>query len=159
MNYAFHFSPKSHHKFWLLFKENLSPKLSKNRPIWSRWAGCDFEPMTAPKVLLSRIMGLSDMTYFAILMFFIKVVFRYICFAATFLIAKRNHLGVNSKVTQSNAIQYSFPQFHSKNLRKKYPAKFNFCWAGAVGPILQNLFLRNTNVKSRRTFRKGFFTW
>ena len=32
----FYLSPKSHHTFWLLFEDNLSPKNFQNRPIWSR---------------------------------------------------------------------------------------------------------------------------
>ena len=36
--YAFHFNPKRNHQFWLLFKENMSPRhVIKYRQIWSHW--------------------------------------------------------------------------------------------------------------------------
>ena len=38
-NYIFHLSLKSHHYFWLLFKEKLSQRPFKNSPIWSHWTG------------------------------------------------------------------------------------------------------------------------
>ena len=34
-NDAFDLNTKSHHQFWLHFKENVSPRLFKNHPMWS----------------------------------------------------------------------------------------------------------------------------
>ena len=38
----FHFSPRIHHAFGLLFIETMSPRTFKNRPIWSHCRGVAF---------------------------------------------------------------------------------------------------------------------